>query len=435
MNATVNVFIGHLAGIAVFDPDGDQVGRVRDVIVLLRPSPQRSRILGLVVEVQPRRPIFVPMTRVTSVAPGQVVTTGSLDLRRFSQRPSETLALGELIDRQVTLTETGETVTVLDIGMERTRVKDWEITKVHVRKGGRKLGRRGENLTVDWNAVSGFSLPEKNQGAAGLVATFDKLPPADLAHVMHDLSAKRRAEVAATLDDDRLADVLEELSEDDQIEILGKLKRERAADVLEAMEPDDAADLLAELPPEEAEDLLTRMEPTEAGPVRRLLSYPDNTAGGLMNPEPIILPPDATIAEALARVREPQRGPSLAVQVYVCRPPTDTPTGRYLGIAHIQRLLREPPADLVSAVVDDDIAPLGPTVSLPTVAHHLAAYNLMAAPIVDSDGRLLGTVTVDDVLDHLLPQDWRDHPLESHAAESHAAESHTPERELSGGAG
>ena len=122
--------------------------------------------------------------------------------------------------------------------------------------------------------------------------------------------------------------MLEELPEDDQVEILAALEAERAADVLEEMAPDDAADLLAELPPETAEALLALMEPDEAEDVRRLLSYDEDTAGGMMTPEPVILPPDATVAEALAHVRNPDLSPALAAQVYVVRAPLETPTGQ-----------------------------------------------------------------------------------------------------------
>jgi Mg/Co/Ni transporter MgtE len=407
------VFIARLAGIAVFDPNGDQVGRVRDVVVTLRIGHEPPRVLGLVVEVQPRRRIFLPMTRVTALDIGQVITTGLVNLRRFKQRPAETLVLSEMLDRKVTYAPPGggeEKVTVLDVAMEQSRTRDWHVSKVFVRRGARGLRRRGETLVVDWDTVSGFSLQEEGQGAANLLATFEKLRAADLASVLHDLSPKRRAEVAAALDDERLADVLEELPEDDQVEILGKLGSERAADVLEEMDPDDAADLLSELPEEEAERLLALMEPWEAEPVRRLLSYSENTAGGMMTTAPLILTPDATVADALAQARNPDLTPALASQVYVCRPPTETPTGRYLGIAHIQRLLREPPSTLVGGVVHTDVEPLQPEASLHAVTSHLAAYNLVAVPIVDPDDHLLGAVTVDDVLDHLLPDDWRDHP-------------------------
>ncbi|WPO71593.1 MULTISPECIES: CBS domain-containing protein [unclassified Streptomyces] len=404
------IFVSHLSGIPVFDPNGDQVGRVRDLVTILRVGRRPPRLLGLVVELATRRRIFLPMTRVTGIESGQVITTGVLNVRRFEQRPTERLVLGEMLDRRVHLVETGEEVTVLDVSVRQLPARrDWEIDRVFVRKGkGGTFRRKGETLTVDWTAVDGFSLEEHGQGAENLLATFEQLRPADLANVLHHLSPKRRAEVAAALDDDRLADVLEELPEDDQIEILGKLKEERAADVLEAMDPDDAADLLAELPEDDKERLLTLMQPDDAADVRRLMAYEERTAGGLMTTEPIVLRPDATVADALARVRQQDLSPALAAQVYVCRPPDETPTGKYLGTVHFQRLLRDPPYTLVGSILDDDLQPLAPGAALPTVAGFFAAYDMVAAPVVDEGGALLGAVTVDDVLDHMLPDDWRE---------------------------
>ncbi|MEU8889732.1 CBS domain-containing protein [Streptomyces sp. NPDC048442] len=404
------VFVSHLTGVPVFDPNGDQVGRVRDLVAMMRVGGRPPRLLGLVVEVVSRRRIFLPMTRVTGVESGQVITTGVVNMRRFEQRPTERLVLGELLDRRVRLVDGDEEVTVLDVAIAQLPARrDWEIDKVFVRKGkAGALRRKGETLTVEWSAVTGFSLEEHGQGAENLIAAYERLRPTDLANALHHLTPKRRAEVATALDDDRLADVLEELPEDDSIEILGKLKEERAADVLEAMDPDDAADLLSELPEEDQERLLMLMRPDDAADVRRLLSYEERTAGGLMTTEPIVLRPDATVADALARVRQQDLSPALAAQVYVCRPPDETPTGKYLGTVHFQRLLREPPGTLVSSVVESDLPPLSPGTSLPAVTSYLAAYNMVAAPVVDEGGSLLGAVTVDDVLDHLLPDDWRE---------------------------
>ncbi|OIK26472.1 magnesium transporter MgtE N-terminal domain-containing protein [Streptomyces malaysiense] len=414
------IFVSHLAGVPVFDPNGDQVGRVRDLVVMLRVGRRPPRVLGLVVELSTRRRIFLPMTRISGIESGQVISTGVMNVRRFEQRPTERLVFGELLDRRVTLVETREEATVLDMSVQQLPARrDWEIDRVFVRKGRKGSAFRrvkGETLTVDWAGVSGFSLEEHGQGAENLLATFEQLRPADLANVLHHLSPKRRAEVAAALDDDRLADVLEELPEDDQIEILGKLQEERAADVLEAMDPDDAADLLSELPEEDKERLLSLMQPGDAADMRRLMSYEEHTAGGLMTTEPIVLRPDATVADALARVRNPDLSPALAAQVYVCRPPDETPTGKYLGTAHFQRLLRDPPYTLVSSLLDDDLQPLSPDASLPLIAGFFATYDMVAAPVVDEAGSLLGAVTVDDVLDHMLPDDWRE--TEFHLEES-----------------
>jgi Mg/Co/Ni transporter MgtE len=406
---TMRIFLARLAALTVLDPKADQVGRVRDVVVSMRTGNSPPRVLGLVVEVQPRRRVFVPMGQVTSIDADAVIVRGRINLRRFERRAGETLAITELLDRKVTLVEDDTVVTVVDVAMEQSRTRDWFVTRVAVRTSG-SFRRRGQLSTVEWEAVTGFAQPETDQGTANLLAAIDQLRAPDLAHVLHELSEKRRGEVVAALDDERLADVLEELPEDDQVAIINAMERERAADVLEAMAPDDAADLLGELTPDEAEQLLGLMEPDEADPVRRLLTYSDDTAGGMMTSEPVILPPDATVAEALARVRDPEISPALAAQVYVCRPPTETPTGKYVGIAHIQRLLREPPSSLVSGVVDTQIDPLNPECPLHEVTAHLATYNLVAIPVVDDADHLLGAVTVDDVLDHLLPEDWRERP-------------------------
>ncbi|MGH3646817.1 MAG: magnesium transporter MgtE N-terminal domain-containing protein, partial [Micromonosporaceae bacterium] len=194
----------------------------------------------------------------------------------------------------------------------------------------------------------------------------------------------------------------------DQVEILAALDKERAADVLEEMDPDDAADLLRELPVAQREELFGLMEPEEATPVRQLMSYREGTSGSVMTSEPVIVTPDTTVAEALAAIREPQLAPAIAAQVFVCRPPTLTPTGRYLGMVHFQRLLREPPSELVGGVIANDIDPVPPATPLIETTRLMATYDLIAMPVVDSSDRLVGAVTVDDVLDQLLPADWRD---------------------------
>ncbi len=411
--SATRVFAGRLSGLPVFDPAGDQVGKIRDLVVVVRPGDLPPRVLGMVVEVFGRRSIFLPMTRVTHVDSGQVITTGLVNMRRFEQRPTETLVFGQMLDRRVTVRDTEAQGTVYDVAMEQQRNRDWVISRVAIQEGSKRFGRKGQTHVVEWRDVEGLSAPEEAQGATHLLAAMEEMRAADLANVLHDLPPKRRGEIAAALADERLADVLEELPEEDQVEILGNLESERAADVLEEMSPDDAADLMAELPPETAEKLLRLMEPDEAEDVRRLMSYEEHTAGGMMTTEPVILSPDATIADALAHVRQAELSPSLAAMVYVVRPPLEPPTGRLLGVAHIQRLLREPPSTLVGHAVDSDVEPLKPSASLEDVARHLATYNLVAAPVVDEDGRLVGAVTVDDLLDHLLPENWRDTPSRS----------------------
>lgn len=401
------VYVARLVGLPIFDPQGDQVGKVRDVVVTMRVERAQPRVLGLVAEVLGRRRIFVPMTRVTSIDSGQVYTTGLLNLRRFEQRTTETLVIGQMLDRQVTIASTGVHGTVFDVAMEQARNRDWVLSRVAVQEPAKGLRRRGQSHVAEWSDVQGLAQRSPTQGATHLLQAIAEMKAADAAAMLHELPRERRHQVVAALDDEKLAEVLEELPEDDQVDIVALLDSERAADVLEEMSPEDAADLVADLPPDTAEVLLRLMEPEEAEDVRRLLSYAENTAGAMMTPEPVILGPDATVADALAQIRNPDLTPAQAAAVYVCRPPLEAPTGKFLGIAHIQRLLREPPSTLVAGALDDSLEPLRPSDALDQVAMYLATYNLVAAPVVDESGHLVGAVTVDDLLDHLLPHDWR----------------------------
>ena len=211
------------------------------------------------------------------------------------------------------------------------------------------------------------------------------------------------------LGDERLADILQELPESEQVDLLEQLDTERAADVLEEMDPDDAADLLGEMPEAERQRLLAAMEPEESTPLRRLLAYGEDTVGGLMTPEPLVLRSTTTVAQALAAVRDPELPMELAAKVFVVQPPTTTPTGRFIGTVPFQRLLREAPATTLADCAYHDPEPVPPDMPLREIAERLAAYDALAVPVCDGANRLIGAVTVDDVLDKVLPPDWRRH--------------------------
>jgi Mg/Co/Ni transporter MgtE len=421
-NSINRIFLARLAGTAVFDPNGDPVGKVRDAVATLRSNNQSPRILGLIVEVPLRRRVFVPITRVTSIESGAVVITGLLNMRRFETRAGELLVLGDLLDRTVTHIEGNEEVVVEDMAMEQNRTGDWLITRVHIMRKGRGLRRKGATSTVLWEEVTGFSQNENNQGVTNLLSTLSNLRAADLAAVLQDLAPKRRVEVARALDDERLADVLEEMDEAERVALLAELEGERAAGVLEEMDPDDAADLLREIGEERAQELIELMDPEDAEDVLRLMTYEDYSAGGMMTTEPIVMSADYTVADALAAVRQSEISPALASQVFICRQPLETPTGRFIGMVHYQRLLRERPSTLLGTIVDTNTQGVNPDASLTAVSSYLASYNLLSLPVIDANDRLLGAVTVDDVLDHLLPENWR-HDHRDSAATTAALES------------
>lgn len=400
-----SIFISRLRGLPLVDGAGDQVGKIKDAVAQLRTATRPPRIKGLVVELFARRPIFVPMARVHQVSAEQVSIIGVVDMRKFQRRESETLVIADLFDRSVPGPKTAR---IFDIAMKEVRSREWEINEAAIKESSSTgwLTGRGNVRVVPWSRVPALTMVA-DQSTEHLIAQFSDMNPADVARELHDLPEDRRNEVIRALDDEQLADALEELPEEEQVSLISALDAERAADILEEMDPDDAADLIRDLPEKMAEELLDRMEPEEASDVRALLNYGEFTAGGMMTPEPIILDPTATVAEALALARNPEVTPALASMVFVCRAPLDTPSGRYIGAVHLQRLLREPPSLMVSTMLDPTLEPLAPESPLATVSRYFATYNLVVAPVVDADQRLIGAVTVDDLVDHMLPDDWR----------------------------
>ena len=407
MSAT-KVFVARLAGCSVFDPNGDRVGRVRDVLVVYRPK-NSPRVVGLIVEIPGRRRVFVSIGRVMSIGAGQIITTGLINLRRFEQRGGEVRVIAELLGRQVTMRDGSGEATIEDVAIEEAGPGEWVVRELFLRRPRTSAAPFGKGATVlaTWDKVREKNAPGEAQSAEQLIATYADLLPADLASTLLDLPEERRIEVAEELPDDRLADALEEMPETDQVEILAQLDDERAADVLDQMEPDDAADLIAQLPEERGEALLGLMQPEEAEDVRFLLNYAPETAGGLMTTEPIIVSADATVAEGLALIRRHELAPALGAAVCVTLPPYEPPTGRFLGVVHFQRMLRYPPHERLGTLIDASLEPVAPDTSAAEVARILASYNLVSLPVVDEKHRLVGVVTIDDVLDYLLPDDWR----------------------------
>ena len=401
----------------MLDPNGERVGKVRDVVIQNRPGNRPPRVKGLVVELFANRRIFFPMVRVRTIDANQVIISGLVNTVRFQVREREMLVVDDLFDRTVHRIGASAAETIYDVAIVPRRGHEWELSEVALRENTRRPFQRGHVTIVEWSELPEFIEVLAPRDAEQQAARLSELKPADVARELHDMDPLLRTAVIAAMEDDRLAEALEELPEDEQVDVIASLDTERAADVLEEMDPDDAADLIAELDTELAETLLGRMEPEDAKDVRTLLGYDAATAGGLMTPEPVVLGIDATVADALAAVRNPDITPAMAALAFVCRSPLDTPTGRYLGAVHIQRLLREPPSALVAGLIDPDITPLTPQSNIAQVSRYFATYDLVCAPVVNTDLRLLGAVTVDDVLDHILPNDWRGVQLDRLEAE------------------
>lgn len=393
----LQVFTARLTGRPLLDSDGRAIGRVRDVVIWPVAGTEPPRALGLVVQLR-RRQIFVPFGRIREVsAEGAQLLGGTVDLDPFTRRTGEILATS-LYGRK---TDAG---TVADVAIAHQQLgrSRWEVTAVAVTRG--RVLRTSGPAVVPWQECRGLFEPGP---LAEQLASLREMAPADLASAFEALPQSRRGQLAAALDDEELADLLEELPEQDQIRLLNSLNSiERSADVVEEMEPDDAADLLGEMPAEQRERLLTAMQAVQAEDLRRLLRYDKATAGGLMTSQPLVFPPDTPVAEVLARVRDRDQPAVMAAQVYVCEPPMLTPTGRYLGSVGFQRLLRRAPSIPVGECIEARVF-VKPDLPQRELAARLAAYNLIGVAVCDNAGRLVGAVTVDDVLDHLLPVGWR----------------------------
>jgi CBS domain-containing protein len=399
------IYLSRLTRLPLVGADGADVGSVVDAVIDLGSKP--PRINGLVVAVQRRR-VFVGIGRIGEIEPeGARLRRGSVNLRHFELRPGERLLTGEIVGKRVR----GERV--IDIGLTPLPDDDgWEIATVALSPrrvpglGPRGVpGLRRAPDILDWSEAGELFASERPVDRQA--AELGGLHPAEMAAAIRELPLSRRRVLANALEDDRFADLLEELSEDEQVRLIEGMDLTRVAGVLDEMDADDAADLLAEFPEGRQAELLAAMDPEEAEPVQRLLNYRPDTAGGLMTPEPLILSPDATVAEALARVRERDIPVPMASAVFVCRPPLETPTGRYVGYVGFQRLLRETPSKPLGRCIDEEVESVHESASDRDVAAQLAAYDVVSLAVVDDANRLVGAVTIDDVLDRVLPSNWR----------------------------
>lgn len=395
------VYVSRLVKLPLLDADGQPIGRIDDVVIAGPTGKEPPTVVGFVASVQ-RREIFLNANRVGEIdGSGVRLRTGVVDLRRFHLRAGEMLAYRQLLDEPI---GGGERVHDIAIVHRSDRVRPWRVESVSVGGSG-LLRRRRSSRSVPWRDVA-YLFDAGDAGGQDL-ATLRHLHPADMAVAVAGLSPEKRRAVVEALEDEELADLVAELPDEDQVELIHLLDPERAADVLEEMEADDAADTLGELTAEERDRLLSAMEAASAGSVRRLLSYEADTAGGLMNPNPVILLGSDTVAHALALVRDPDLLVAEAAHVFVVESPTTTPTGEYLGPVSFQRLLREPPSTTLLRCLDVGPAPVPPDTPQEEVARLLAAYDGVALPVCDKTGRLLGAVSVDDVLDSILPDGWR----------------------------
>jgi Mg/Co/Ni transporter MgtE len=288
---------------------------------------------------------------------------------------------------------------------------EWRVTGADVSLQGlwRRLvpagfiGTKRPVEVIDWADVGYLATNATVQlkSSSGKLA---RLHPVEIARLAEALSYHHGSEIVEALDDETAAETLEEMPAESQVRIIGDMDEERAADILEWMSPDEAADVLGDLPEEKAEDLLNRMEGEEQADVAELLPYEDDTAGGLMTTEFVTVPRALTVGEALARLREMAQTPNMIYYLYVVE---EESSWKLAGVIALRSLILAEPSAPLEEVMREEFQMAHADDSARDVAQKIAEYNLLALPVVDEAGDILGIVTVDDAMEMLLPKGWR----------------------------
>jgi CBS domain-containing protein len=390
------------------DPSG-RIGRVDDLIVRLGDD-EYPPVTGLLATVAGRQ-VFVPADEIEEIAHGRVALRSvRLDLQPFRRRSREVLLKKDVLDRQLINVDGARLVRSNEI--ELARVAGW-YRVVGVDVGLRGLVRRlvpralaesvGASEFLDWASVEPFTGHVPTVRLRVPHPKLARLHPAQLADLVEAASHREGEEIIEAVggDPELEADVFEELESHHQLEFLEERSDEQVAEVLARMESDDAADLVAELPEERREDIVERLPAVQRRRVRALLGYDPATAGGLMSPEFVCVYSPATQAEALERIRASRVSAEALTSIYVMNA-----RKRLTGAVALADLLRADPAQRMGEFGPSPQR-VRPDADLEEVARLMTDYDLTVVPVVDEQERLLGVVTVDDVLELVLPKGWR----------------------------
>jgi magnesium transporter len=258
---------------------------------------------------------------------------------------------------------------------------------------------------IAWDDVETLEPGSAGGGRIKLKVPHEKiarLHPADIADIMEQLDPQQRADVIGALDVETAADIIEEMEDEEAAAVMATLEEERAADILEEMDPDEAADVLGDLSDARSEELLEYMEPEEAADVKELLSYHDETAGGLMTPEFVAVEENLTADQTIQKLRELSPKAETIYYVYVV-----DADNRLAGVLSLRDLIVANPETRISDVMVHNVRYVYTNDHSDDVAHTITRYNLLALPVVDESQVLQGIITVDDMMERLLPPERR----------------------------
>jgi CBS domain-containing protein/sporulation protein YlmC with PRC-barrel domain len=408
-------FISQIIGKPVVDSEGKKLGRLDEVLAVQNPGIPHPVLVSIVVW-NKKEYIRYPFSEVTVLFAPVIPLSHQIDkLEIYTPNGEEIELIDDVLDRQIIDTN----------GIRVVRVNDLEIMKVNgyfyvsnVDIGSLGILRRmGLVKFAEWISTIPFKKPLKNKISWDFVELLmhdqfmrikvpgDKirdLHPADLAELLSDMSNTESRKLLDSMDIEHLADALEEVEPEFQATLVRDMSDERIADILEEMSPDEAADLLGELPADRSEDLLDLMQDQEAKEVRLLLSYPEDSAGGIMTTDVAAIRPGLTAAKAIEAIRLAEPEAESIFYVYV----TDE-ENHLLGVFSLSDLILAKPNTLVTTFMHHKIISAHVHTKQEQLAQLIAKYNLLTIPVVDDENHLLGMVTADDALDKIIPTAWK----------------------------
>lgn len=408
-------FISHIINRPVVDSEGEPLGRVEEVYAVQKEGMTHPVITALAVHNKGITQYY-PISEVTVLfSPVIPLAHRSAKLEKYVLTNEELPLIQDILDKQILDTNGIRVVRVNDL--ELTRVNgDYYVSNVDIGNMGlvRRMGiakpieslislftNKNPQNFISWDYVE----PLRHDQFMHLKVPVDKikdLHPADIAELISDMNHSESGQLLNSLDIEHLADALEEVEPDFQATLVQNMPDEKVADVLEEMSPDEAADLLAEMPKERSDDLLELMQDEERDEVKLLLSYPEDTAGGLMTTDLVTVSPDLTANQAIEAVRAQKEEVDSVLYVYVV-----DKENHLKGTFSLSELIFAQPREKVSQFMHEKFVAANVMEKQDDLAQVVSKYNLQALPVVDDDNRLLGIVTADDALDKILPTAWK----------------------------
>jgi magnesium transporter len=408
-------FISELIGKPIADLEGDKIGTLDDVIAAKQSRLSHPIVAAIQIKHGNEKKLIPISVVAVLFAPAIPLSVDKDAIVPYQPKADDLYLVRDVLDKQIIDTDGVRVVRVNDLEIKRVG-NQYVIVNVDIGGLGllRRLGlaKHAQNLAskiskepkptiISWDDVE--LLPHDQ--AVRLKVPGEKiadLHPADLAEIISDLTKSQSGEFLNSLNMETLADTLEEVEPDFQASLVEDMSDEKVADVLEEMAPDEAADLLAELPEDRKQDILELMEDDEAEDVRKLLSYPEDSAGGIMTTEYVTVPTDLTASQAIIRLRDTAQEAEQIFYVYV----TDE-QNKLIGVFSLSDLVLAKPATYVKSFMHKRVVSVHAEDTQEEVAQLIAKYNLLAVPVVDQDETLLGIVTSYDALDKIIPTAWK----------------------------